>query len=85
MSLMDKMRGRALRGKGVLRCLWVAESDGLGGEGRWPTGGVRRMEVLIVEDKAGGGRTQGYLAVAVRIDIEDNVIGLTNELVFGGI
>ena len=43
------------------------------------------MEVLIVEDEAGGGCTRGYLAVAVRVDIENNVIGLTNELVFGGI
>ena len=84
MSLMDEMRGRALQGEGVLRCLWVAESDGPGGEGRWPTGGVPRMEVLIVEDEAGGGRTRGYLAVAVRVDIENNVIGLTNELVVGG-
>ena len=42
------------------------------------------MEVLIVEDEAGGGRTRGYLAVAVRVDIENNVIGLTNELVVGG-
>ena len=85
MSLVDEMRGRTLRGEGVLRCLWVAESGGAGGEGWWPTGGVRRVEVLVVEDKAGGGRTRGYLAVAVRVDIENNVIGLTNELVFGGI
>ncbi len=77
MSLMDEMRGRAF--------LWVAESDGAGGgEGRWPTGGVRRMEVLIIEDEAGGGRTRGYLAVAVRVDIKNNVIGLTNGLVAGG-
>ncbi len=84
MSLMDEIRGRTLRGKGVLRCLWVAESDGAGGAGRWPTGGVLRMEVLIVEDEARGGRTRGYLAVAVRVDMENNVIGLTNELVVGG-
>ena len=77
MLLMDEMRGRAF--------LWVAESDGAGGgEGRWPTGGVGQMEVLIVEDEAGGGRTQGYLAVAVRLDIENNVIELTNGLVVRG-
>ena len=73
-----------MKGEGVLRCLWVAESDGPGGASRWPTGVVPRMEVLIVEDEAGGGRTRGYLAVAVRVDIENNVIGLTNELVVGG-
>ncbi len=81
MSLVDEMRGLALRGEGVLRCLWVAESDGAGGEGRWPTGGVGRMLVDIVEDDAGGGRTRGYLAVAVRVDIESNVIELTSQLV----
>jgi len=74
---MDEMRGRAF--------LWVAESDGAGGEeGRWPTGGVGRMEVLIVEDEAGGGRTRGYLAVAVREDIGNNVIESTNRYVVGG-
>ena len=82
--MVDEMGGRVMRGEGVVRRLWVVASGSAGGEGRWPTGGVGRMEVLIVEDEAGGGRTRGYLAVAVRVDIENNVIGLTNELVVGG-
>ena len=79
MSLVDEMGGRVLRGKGVVRCLWVAESDSAGGEGRWPTGGVGRDIVGVVKDETGVGRTRGYLAVAVKVDRENSVIELTNE------
>ena len=79
MSLVDEMGGRVLLGEGVVRRLWVAESDGAGGEGRWCTRGVGRDIVGVVKDEPGVGRTRGYLAVAVKVDRENSVNGLTNE------
>ena len=70
MSLVDEMRGLALRGEGVLGCSWCAESDGAGGEGRLRTGASWWMAVGLVEGEAGAGRTRGYLAVAVRVERE---------------
>ena len=72
--MVDEMGGRVLRGEGVVRRLWVAESDSAGGEGRWCTGGFGRDIVGVVKDDPGVGRTRGYLAVAVKVDGEDSVM-----------
>ena len=68
------MGGRVLRGEGVVRRLWVAD-DRAGGEGRWCTGGFGRAIVGVVKDDPGDGRTRGYLAVAVKVDGGDSVMG----------
>ena len=70
MSLVDEMRGRALRGDGVLGCSWYAESDGAVGEGRLHTGASWWMAVGLVRGEAGAGRMRGYLALVVRVERE---------------
>ena len=75
MSLVDEMGGRVLRGEGVVRRLWVAASGSAGGEVRWCTGGFGRAIVGVMKDDPGVGRTRGYLAVAVKVDGGDSVMG----------